>query len=595
LGVEFRILGALEVVADGRQVPVTGARERALLAILLIHAGEVVPAERLIGELWGSDLPANPSNALQMVVSRVRRALEALPGPQRELLVTRKPGYLLDVAPRELDARRFGQLAGQARQVAAADPSLASSLLAEALGLWRGPALAEFALEDFAREEIARLEEARVRAVELKIEAEVTTTPRSNLPVPVTSFVGRHSELRDVGKLLAISRLVTVTGPGGCGKTRLALEVAKTLLGSFPDGVWLVELEAVTDPALVARALGASLGIRDGASLGAGGEVSKPLTDKLVDYLREKELLIVLDNCEHLIKACARLVERLLRSAPRVRFLVTSQECLGVAGEVLWPVPPLAVPGPQEVSPGQLARSDAVRLFADRAAAVQPAFALGPEAALAVGRICRRLDGIPLAIELAAAQVLLLSPQEIAARLDDHFDLLTSGNLWALPQHQRLQAAIDWSYELLSVPERALFRRLSVFAGGFTLEAAEEVCGEGGVVVLELLPRLVDQSLVVPLDSADARFRMLETLRRYAAERLVEPESLHRRHAEYLLRLAERAEPLLRGPQQAIWLRRLEADQDNFSAAIAWACGHDPELAARLSSAQRAAAHAHGA
>jgi predicted ATPase len=273
-----------------------------------------------------------------------------------------------------------------------------------------------------------------------------------------------------------------------------------------------------------------------------------------------------------------------------VRILVTSRERLGVAGEALLPVPPLGVPGATEVSPEQLAQSDAVQLFVDRATAVQPSFLLDAGTAPAVCYVCRRLDGIPLALELAAARVRILPPREIAARLDDRFSLLSSANRRALPRHQTLRAAIDWSYGLLSEPERELFGQLSAFAGGFTLEAAEEVCGGEGAArteVLELLSHLVDQSLVVAEHSGHARFRMLETLRRYAGERLAESGAgpWRRRHAEYFLRLAERAEPLLRGPQQAVWLRRLEADQDNFGAAIDWALRNDPEVAVRLSSA----------
>jgi predicted ATPase len=284
--------------------------------------------------------------------------------------------------------------------------------------------------------------------------------PRSNLPAEVTSFVGRRSELQEARKLLARSRLVTLTGAGGCGKTRLALEAARELLESFPDGVWLAELEAVSDPALVPQSLAAAVGIREGASLGVGGEISRPLTDKLIDYLREKELLVVLDNCEHLIESCAQVAEGVLRSAPKVRFLATSRERLGVNGEVLLPVPPLGVPSPQEVSPEQLAQSDAVRLFVDRATAVQPTFVLDADAdaASAVCHICRRLDGMPLALELAAARVRILPPPEIAARLDDRFSLLTSGSRRALPRHRTLQAAIDWSYGLLPGPERELIR-----------------------------------------------------------------------------------------------------------------------------------------
>jgi predicted ATPase/DNA-binding SARP family transcriptional activator len=683
--VEFRILGPLEVVEGDRQVPVSGTRERALLAILLIHAGEVVSADRLIDELWASDLPANPSNALQVVVSRVRRALEAAGAASQrgERLATRKPGYVLHVDPEELDAGRFGQLVEQARQIAATDQPRQVSLLEQALGLWRGPALAEFALEDFAREEIARLDEARITAVELKSAAELSlglhaelvgplkalvgshplrerlrgllmlalyrsgrqgealrvfqegrkalvdelgvdpgpdlqelhqrillqaaslaaapqsAAPRSNVPAQVTSFVGRHEELSETRKLLVRSRLVTLIGAGGCGKTRLALEAARALLGDFPDGVWLAELEAVNDPALVPATLAAAVGIPEGASLGVNGEKSRPLMDRLIDYLRGKEALVVLDNCEHLIEACAQVADRVLRSAPRVRLLVTSRERMGVDGEALLPVPPLGVPGPRQTSPERLAQSDAVRLFVDRATAVQPAFTLDADIAPAVCHICRRLDGIPLALELAAARVRILPPAEIAARLDDRLSLLTSGSRAALPRHRTLRAAIDWSYDLASGRERELFGRLSVFAGGFTLEAAEQVCADQGAEqpeVLDLLARLVDQSLVVPGDGGSgsgsggggARFRMLETLRGYARARLAESgtaDQLRRRHAEYLLRLAELAEPQLRGPEQPVWLRRLEADRDNFSAAIDWALDHDPEMAVRLSSA----------
>jgi predicted ATPase/DNA-binding SARP family transcriptional activator len=684
---EFRILGPLEVADGSRELQVGGARERALLAILLIHAGEVVSADRLIEELWGGDLPGNPSNALQVVVSRVRKALDGGASPSR--LVTRKPGYVLDVRPEELDAGRFGQLTEEARRVARTDQARGLSLLVEALGLWRGPVLAEFAVEGFAREEIARLEEERLRAVEMKAEAELAlghhaelagelralvaanplrerlrghlmlalyrsgrqgealrvfqegrglladelgvdpgpelrelhqqillqagslmaapdagAAPRGNLPTPVTSFVGRQAELAQAWDLLRRSRLVTLTGPGGTGKTRLAIELARISLDAFPDGAWLVELESVSEPAAVLPSLAAVLGIGESASLGAG-ETSRPLEGKLIDYLRGKELLVVLDNCEHLIEACAQVAGQVLRSAPKARFMVTSRERLGVGGEALLAVPPLGVPGPREADLGQIARSDAVRLFADRAADVQRAFALDDSTAPAVCHICRRLDGIPLAIELAAARVRILTPLQIAARLDDRFGLLTSGSRGALPRHQTLRAAIDWSYELLAGPERELFGRLSVFAGGFALEAAEEVCadeGDGPAGVLESLSRLVDQSLVTSScgdspgsgspgsasGNGQARFRMLETLRRYAAERHAESgsaEKVQRRHAEYFLRLAERAEPMLRGPRQATWLRDLQADRDNLSAAMDWAFRRDPDVAVRLTSA----------
>ena len=668
---EFRVLGPLEVVDGSRLLDVSGARERALLAVLLVHAGEVVAADRLIEELWSSDIPANPANALQVVVSRVRKALEVTAGPGR--LVTRKPGYLLDVRPDEVDAVRFGRLVAEARRAGPAEQARAASLLEEALGLWRGPALAEFAAEGFARDEIARLEEERFRAVEMKAEAQLALGRQAelvgeltalvaahplrerlrgqlmlalyrsgrqgdalrvfadgrgvladelgvdpgpelrelhqrilvqaaslmpaqeaaapSLPVPVTSFVGRHAELTAAASLLRGSRLVTLTGPGGTGKTRLAIELARTMLASFPDGAWLVELEAVTDPAMVPSALAAVLGVGESAPLGAAGQSRSPLMDKVIGYLRARELLIVLDNCEHLIEACAQVVQRVLRSAPKARFLVTSRERLGVNGEALLAVPPLSVPEARELAAGQIARSEAVQLFAERAAAVQRAFVLDESTASAVSRICRRLDGIPLAIELAAARVSILPPRQIAARLDDRFDLLTSGNRGVLPRHQTLRAAIDWSCRLLAGPELELFGRLSVFAGGFTLEAAEEVCAEGGTDpsgVLASLSRLVDQSLVISEDRGQARFRMLETLRRYAGERLDESgtaENFRRRHADYFLRVAERAEPMLRGPGQAAWLRTLESDRDNLSVAMDWAFRRDPGMAARFASA----------
>ena len=671
---EFRVLGPLEVADGGRPLPVGGARERALLALLLIHAGEVVAADRLIEELWGGDIPANPANALQVVVSRVRKALETPGSPGR--LVTRKPGYLLDVRPDEVDAGRFEQLLQEARQAGSAEMPRTLSLLEQALGLWRGPALAEFTADGFARDEISRLEEERSRAVELKAEAElalgrhaelvgeltalVAANPlrerlrgqlmlalyrsgrqgdalrvfqegrgvladelgvdpgpelrdlhqrillqaaslmavpeaaapsRGNLPVPVTSFVGRHAELAAAGNLLRGSRLVTLTGPGGTGKTRLAIELARALLESFPDGAWLVELEAVTDPAAVPGALAAALGVGESSPLGPAGQPRSPLMDRVTGYLRGRELLVVLDNCEHLIEACAQAARQVLGSAPRVRFLATSRERLGVAGEALLAVPPLGVPRPAESAAGQIARSEAVQLFADRATAVQRAFVLDDVTAPAVARICRRLDGIPLAIELAAARVSILPPPQLAARLEDRFDLLTSGNRGVLPRHQTLRAAIDWSYRLLAAPERELLRQLSVFAGGFSLEAAEEVCaaaGTGQAGVLDSLSRLVDQSLVVSEDRGQARFRLLETLRRYAGERLDESGAaakLGHRHAQYFLQVAERAEPMLRGPGQATWLRALAADRDNLGAAMDWAFRRDPDMAVRFANA----------
>jgi predicted ATPase len=339
-------------------------------------------------------------------------------------------------------------------------------VLADELGVDPGPELRELH------------QRVLLQAASLVAVPAAAAPPLGNLPAAVTSFVGRRAEVEAAGHLLRRSRLVTLTGPGGAGKTRLAIELARTLLESFPDGAWLVELEAVTDPATVPDALAAALGVGESAPLGAAGQARSPLMDKVTGYLHGRELLVVLDNCEHLIEACAQAVRRVLRSAPKVRFLVTSRERLGVDGEALVAVPPLGVPQAREPA-GEVARSEAVRLFADRAAAVQRTFVLDEVTAPAVSRICRRLDGIPLAIELAAARVAILPPLQIAARLDDRFDLLTSGNRGVLPRHQTLRAAIDWSYRLLAEPERVLLRQLSVFAGGFSL--ALGLRGEAGL------------------------------------------------------------------------------------------------------------------
>jgi predicted ATPase len=330
-----------------------------------------------------------------------------------------------------------------------------------------------------------------------------------NLPLQVTSFVGRERELAEVGRLLAAGRLATLTGPGGTGKTRLALHAAADALEGHPDGVWLAELAALADPALVPQAVAAAVGVRE--------EPGRPLLPTLTAALAPRRVLLVLDNCEHLLDACARLVDALLRACPHVRLLCTSREALGIAGEAVWRVPSLAVPAaaaglhaPVGPDAAGLARSAAVRLFVDRAAAVRPGFALTEENAAAVARVCARLDGIPLAIELAAARVRVLPPRQLLARLDDRFRLLTGGSRTALERHQTLQATVDWSYALLAQPERAVFARLAVFAGGWTLEAAEAVCAGDGieaVEVLDLLTRLADRSLVVVEEQPDGTAR----------------------------------------------------------------------------------------
>jgi len=394
---------------------------------------------------------------------------------------------------------------------------------------------------------------------------------RHNLPIALTSFIGRTDEIAEVTRLLTITRLLTLTGAGGCGKTRLALAAASEVVANFPDGVWLVDLAPLADPALVPQAVAAVLGVRE--------EPQRSLTATLVDALRPRALLLLLDNCEHLLDTCAHLAETLLSAGSHLRILATSREALGVAGETSWPVPSLSLPDPAHPPAlADLMRSEAVELFRERASSALPTFTLTPENAAAVAQVCRRLDGIPLAIELAAVRVKVLSVAQLATRLDDCFRLLTGGGRTAIPRHQSLRAAIDWSCALLVEPERALFRRLSVFAGGWTLEAAEAVCAGAGLAgdeILEVLAHLVDKSLVVVEAQAggEAHYRLLETVRQYAWDRLCdlgEAAAIRRQHTAYYLALAEAAEPKLRGPQQRVWLDRLEQEHDNLRAALAW-------------------------
>jgi predicted ATPase/DNA-binding SARP family transcriptional activator/tetratricopeptide (TPR) repeat protein len=719
---EFGILGPLEV-RDGAGSPVRrvpGAKERALLADLLVNAGRVVSVDRLVEDLWGDHPPGNPANTLQGRVSALRRAL----GPAgARLVVTSPPGYRLAVDPGRLDAARFERLVAEATALDAPE-ARATRLLEEALALWRGLALAEFADQPWAQAEAARLEELRLAATEAlvgrrlavgghaglvgELEALVAAHPtrerprgqlmlalyrsgrqadalavyqdtravlveelgidpspelqrlhqailvqdpaleaagpapeplRHNLPERLTSLVGRDEELREVAKLLDQHRLVTVTGPGGAGKTSVAVELARRLVGGHPDGVWLVELAAVGDPALLAEVVAAALGLGE-----EPGTPAPPPAARLAGFLRDKALLLVLDNCEHLAAACAVLVGRLLGAAPRVRVLATSREVLGVAGEVVWPVPPLTVPGePGQAGPGGaqaavpgepgragpggaqdavpagvpdlvgeaaaeevgagvlsgpdgdgaapevLAGYDAVRLFVERAAAADPGFALDAANAPVVAELCRRLDGLPLAIELAAARVRALPVPEIAARLEDRFRLLGGGGRTSDPRQRTLRATIDWSWELLEEPDRRLWRRLAVFSGGWTVAAAEAVCGGDGLdegAILEGLFRLVDRSLVVAAGGEPARFTMLESLRAYAAERLAEAgetEALGARHTAWSLALAEEA-AVHRTARP--WLRRVRADYDNLRAALDRAvAGGDLDTALRLAGA----------
>ncbi|GII00411.1 AfsR/SARP family transcriptional regulator [Planobispora takensis] len=648
----FGVLGSTEArLGDGRPVAVGGPRLRALLVLLLLEAGRPVTAERLIDGLYGAAPPGDPANALQAQVSRLRALLgDAGDGG----LLTRHPaGYLIDVDPGDVDVHRFERLAAEGRAaLAAGGHRRAAAVLDEALGLWRGPALADVGEAPFAAAQAVRLEELRVTAAEDRAEAglalglhrdlvpglqellrahplrerpvgllmralygsgrqadalavfeecrrrlagELGTDPsaelaalhlailradpslevpapaavssaapsaavRHGLPAQLTPLIGRDGELARIAALLAEARLVTLTGPGGTGKTRLAAEAAER----HPGEVCFVELAPLGGGPEIAQAVLGALGLRETAVLtGRGGHAAVPdPAGRLVAALAGRELLLVLDNCEHVVEAVARLADRLLSSCPGLRVLATSREALGITGEVLHPVPPLALP-----SPGVPAdRAPAVRLFADRARAVRPDFTLDETTAEAVVRICRALDGLPLAIELAAARLRSLSAAEIVSRLDDRFRLLSRGSRTAQPRHRTLRAVVEWSWDLLEEDERVLARRLTVFTAGATLEAAERVCGVDDTD--GVLASLVDKSLV---EAAGDRYRMLETIRAFCAERLTEAgegERMRRAHFDCFLGLAETADPHLRGADQLRWLARLDAEHDDLHAAL---------------------------
>jgi len=401
---------------------------------------------------------------------------------------------------------------------------------------------------------------------------------KGNLPVELTSFVGRRREITGVRKALAAARLVTLAGVGGVGKTRLALETAAEAGKSYPDGVWLVQLASVRDPALVARTAARALGIPD--------QSRKPALAQLVDHLADREALIVLDNCEHLLDACAELADRLLRGAARLRILATSRHVLGIAGEHVFPVPPLSVPDADHPpSVPALRVYDSVGLLIDRARAVRPDFEVREADVPAVSRLCARLDGLPLAIELAASRLRSMPVGQLADRIEDRFGLLTSGSRTALPRQRTLRALIDWSHDLCSPRERLLWTRLSVFAGGFDLAAAEGVCSDGELpahAVLDLLDHLVAQSIVVPDEQPGrTRYRMLETIREYGWHKLADSggtEHARHRHQAFFLDLSRRMAEAWAGPGQEQSLAVLRADHDNLRAALEWSLA-DPSRA----------------
>ena len=642
------LLGPLRATEDdGTPIEIGGARLRMLLARLALDAGRAVPADALVDGLWGAAPPADAANALQSLVSRLRKALpvaiESGPG-----------GYRLALAAADVDAERFGRLAADGRrELAAGRDAYAAELLTEALDLWHGAALADVLDAPFAVAPARRLTELRTEAAEDRFEAlirlgehaavladlaaaadadplrerlaglriralcaagrqpealsvyagirrtladQLGVDPSAELqeihvaalrgefappspvtdrlPTRLTTFIGRDDELKLLAELLGGARLVTLTGPGGAGKTRLATEAASRHPAHQRGRVWFAALAGVRDPDDLGGALLGALEIRD---IRTETDVHRRQAEPVwqaVEVLGGAEALLVLDNCEHVVDDAARLADELLQRAPRLRILATSREPLAITGEALCPLGPLPVPA-ERVAPAEAAELDSTRLFLDRAAAVRPDFVLDESTVDQVGEICRRLDGMPLALELAAARLRSMTVSQIAGRLGDRFRLLTSGSRTALPRQRTLRAVVEWSWDLLTEPELVLARRLAVFAAGAELEPIEAVCAD------ELLPAadvpyvlgsLVEKSIVDTVDGGgEPRYRMLETLRAYATERLVESgehDRTRRAMAAYYAELAQRLEPTLRTAEQLRAIDQYEAESANMMAAL---------------------------
>lgn len=400
---------------------------------------------------------------------------------------------------------------------------------------------------------------------------------QNNIPIQVTSFIGRERELEEAKQKLEAARLLTLIGPGGTGKTRLSIQLAADLLPSFKDGVWFIELAPITEPSLVLQAVAKVFDVRE--------QPGMPISELVFNYLRDKHLLLMLDNCEHLVEACARLADQFLHASSNLKILASSREALGINGETVYRVPSLSLPPDFRSLKdfGSLIQIESIQLFLDRASAVNPKFSLTEKNAASVAQICHRLDGIPLAIELAAARITVFSAEQIAARLDDRFKLLTGGSRTALPRQQTLRALIDWSYDILSEEEQKLFRQLSIFAGGWSFETAEAIFSD--LNVLDLLTQLINKSLVVVEESAEARFRLLETVRQYARDKLLESgegEDVRNKHLAYFLELVEAAEPHLEGFEYLEWSAKLNNEYDNIRAALEWGLTKDIEAALRL-------------
>jgi predicted ATPase/DNA-binding SARP family transcriptional activator len=660
---DFRILGPLEALDEGRDVAPAGTKRRALLALLLLHANETLPTDRLIDELWGEHPPATAARTLQAHVSRLRKVLGAGAGNGAGgVIVTREHGYELKLDPERLDAHRFERLVAEGRtELATGHAERAASAFESALSLWRGAPLADLAYQPFAQPEIARLEDLRVAALEdlndsklalgrhnelvgqlealigehpyrerlraqlmlalyrserqadalqayqdarrtlveeLGIEpgerlreleravlaqdpalatpaVETAEMPASRLPVPPTRTFGRDEDREAVSQLLRRTevRLVSLIGPGGVGKTRLALDVARGLEPEFRDGGWFVSLAATATAEHVPGAIAQSVGVTP-----LEGETLEAAVER---FLAPKAGLLVLDNFEHLLPAAA-LIGELLAAAPALAALATSREPLRLQAEHCYDVSPLQVPAGD--NPAAVAQAAAGALFAERARSHDRSFELTAGNAGAVAEICRHLDGLPLAIELAAARTTVLEPEQLNARLAGALQALGVGPRDAPDRQRTLRATIDWSHDLLDAAEAEAFARFAVFAGGATTETAQEVTDTD----IDVLQGLVDKQLLLRRHDSgpEPRLSMLETVRQYAGERLgadpTAPE-IHERHCRHYLALAERAEPELFTSGEAAWLPRLDAEVENFRAALDWSLRHgNPTLGLRL-------------
>ena len=629
------LLGELEVFDDtGAEITVTGAKLRALLAVLALQVGRPVPADQLIGALWGEDPPAAVKNGLQGLVSKLRRALGST-----EAVAMRSGGYVLELDEEAVDVHRFERLVAAGQQ--AGDPDHTIELLSEAELLWRGDALAEFAYEDFASLPAARLQELRLAAMEERLDAEVTRgnhaavvveleaavaahplrerlrallmlalyragrqadalrvfqegrailgeelglepgpelrraeaailthdpaldapasapprTRRSSLPEPLTPLVGRTDELAALATLVDTRRLVTLVGPGGVGKTRLAVEVGRRRAADLPHGGCLVELAPVGDPDGVRTAIASALDLPD--------------PDRLIEVLADRELVLLLDNCEHVITAAAEAVEDVLRHCPGVSVIATSREGLRIPGEELWTVPPLTP-------------ADAGALFVARARSAGAHLEETDDERILIEEICTRLDGLPLAIELAAARTRAFTVHHVASRLHDRFRLLTGGARTALPRQQTLSAVVDWSYDLLFEDEQRVFERLSVFPGGCDLATAAAVCADDDLPAAEfddIVPALVEKSLVIPASGAgEPRITQLQTLAQYGREKLAQRGDAVRIRdamAAHFAELCARSISAFAGEEQRSWLIAIDRERENLRAALDWAVDRD--------------------